>query len=390
MSDPLHVAVALDQTGSHPGSWRAPGARPDALTTAAYWQSLIADAEAGLLDLVTFTDAFELHPGRARTDRAVGRLDSLLLASRLAPATRHIGLLPTATATHTEPFHVSKAIATLDYVSSGRAGVVLRTTPDPDEAALFGRRRFPDDPAVLGELAAEASDFATVLRLLWDSWEDDAEIRDVTTGRFVDREKLHYIDFRGTQFSVRGPSITPRPPQGQPIIATAAAHAADLPVIGRVADLGFIAPRDVDDAARAVVAITKAHNAAERSPDDPALVLVDLFVILGESRRVAGERLAQLDEWAGTSFTPDIVPVVGTAADLADEIEQWLSVDGIRGVRLHPAVLPDDLHSITRGVVPELQRRNLFRNRYDDRSLRERFGLPRPLNRFTTGKAGVA
>ncbi|MCZ0912209.1 LLM class flavin-dependent oxidoreductase [Gordonia amicalis] len=390
MSDPLHVAVALDQTGSHPGSWRAPGARPDTLTTAEYWQSLIADAEAGLLDLVTFADAFELHSGRPRTDRAVGRLDSLLLASRLAPGTRHIGLLPTATATHTEPFHVSKAIATLDYISGGRAGVVLRTTPDPDEAALFGQRRFPDDPAVLAELADEATDFVTVLRLLWDSWEDDAEIRDVATGRFVDRDKLHYIDFRGAQFSVRGPSITPRPPQGQPIVATTAAHAADLQVIGRVADLGFIAPRDVDDAGRAVTAITKAHSAAGRSPDDPVLVLVDLFVVLGETRRAAAERLAQLDQWAGTSFTPDIVPVVGTATDLADEIEHWLSVDGVRGVRLHPAVLPDDLHSITRELVPELQRRNLFRSSYDDRNLRDRFGLARPRNRFTTGEAGVA
>ncbi|GAC01258.1 putative oxidoreductase [Gordonia namibiensis NBRC 108229] len=390
MSDPLHVAVALDQTGSHPGSWRAPGARPGELTTAAYWQSLIAVAETGLLDLVTFTDAFELHPGPPRTDRAAGRLDSLLLASRLAPTTGRIGLLPTATATHTEPFHVSKAVATLDFVSGGRAGVVLRTTPDPDEAALFGRRRFPDDPAVLAELADEASDFATVLRLLWDSWEDDAEIRDVTTGRFVDRDKLYYIDFRGTQFSVRGPSITPRPPQGQPIIATTAAHAADLPVIGRVADLGFIAPRDVDDAARAVTAITEAHRAAGRRNDDPAIALVDLFVVLGDSRREACERLAQLDEWAGSPFTPDIVPVVGTPTDLADEIEQWLSVDGIGGVRLHPAVLPDDLHAIARDVVPELQRRNLFREAYDGRSLRGRFGLPRPINRFTTGKAGVA
>ena len=201
MTEHVRVAVALDGCGSHPGAWRAPGARANALTAAAHWQQLVGEAEAGLLDFVTLADTFALHRGHSRTDRATGGLDSVLLASRLAPTTRLIGLIPTATATHTEPFHVSKAIATLDYVSQGRAGVLLRTTADPDEAALFGRRRFPDDPAVLADLASEALDFATVLGLLWDSWEDDAEIRDVETGRFIDRDRLHYIDFDGEFFS---------------------------------------------------------------------------------------------------------------------------------------------------------------------------------------------
>ena len=158
-----------------------------------------------------------------------GRLDAVLIAARVAPLTRHIGLIPTVVVTHTEPFHISKAIATLDYASNGRAGVRVRVSASPQEAALFGRRDFPeldladrDDPAVRQLVAAlfdEAADYVEVIRRLWDSWDDDAEIRDAATGRFIDRDKLHYIDFSGDYFSVKGPSITPRPPQGQPIVS---------------------------------------------------------------------------------------------------------------------------------------------------------------------------
>lgn len=390
MTEHVRVAVALDGCGSHPGAWRAPGARANALTTAAHWQQLVGEAEAGLLDFVTLADTFALHRGHPRTDRATGGLDSVLLASRLAPTTRSIGLIPTATATHTEPFHVSKAIATLDYVSRGRAGVLLRTTADPDEAALFGRRRFPDDPAVLADLASEALDFATVLGLLWDSWEDDAEIRDVATGRFVDRDKLHYIDFAGDHFSVRGPAITPRPPQGRPVIAATGAHPTDLRLIGRGADLGFISPRDVDDAVRAVDAVGTAHSDAGREITDPALLFVDLFVVLAASEAEADDRRARLDDLADGPFTPDSAVFTGTPVGLADEIERWAAVAGISGIRLHPAALPEDLRAITRELVPELRRRNLFRDEYSHSTLRGHLGLARPSNRFATGKAGVA
>ena len=153
--------------------------------------------------------------------------------------TSHIGLIPVATVTHTEPFHVSKAIATLDFVSHGRAGWQVRVSGTPHEAELFGRR---DVSGV--DLFDEASDAVEVVRRLWDSWEDDAVIRDVGTGRFIDRDKLHYIDFAGKYFSVKGPSITPRPPQGQPVVA-ALAHARPVyEFAARSADLVFITPKD--------------------------------------------------------------------------------------------------------------------------------------------------
>ncbi|MBN9618673.1 MAG: LLM class flavin-dependent oxidoreductase, partial [Actinobacteria bacterium] len=234
---PLHLAVALDDAGWHPAAWREPGARPADLFTAGYWLDLVREAEAGLLDFVTIEDSLGLQTERytepePRTDRVRGRLDAVLIASRIAPLTRHIGLVPTAVATHTEPFHLSKAIATLDYVSTGRAGVRVQVSARAHEAALVGRRTVPhftfadigtdEVQGLIAELFDEARDYVEVLRRLWDSWEDDAEIRDVATGRFVDRDKLHYIDFVGSTFRVKGPSITPRPPQGQPIVSVLA------------------------------------------------------------------------------------------------------------------------------------------------------------------------
>jgi alkanesulfonate monooxygenase SsuD/methylene tetrahydromethanopterin reductase-like flavin-dependent oxidoreductase (luciferase family) len=197
----LHLAVALDAAGWQPDAWRDPEARPAELFTAGYRYDLVAEAERGHLDFVTIEDT--LGP---RSDKTVGQLDAVLIASRAAPLTTHIGLIPTAIVTHTEPFHLAKAIATLDYVSTGRAGVRVRVSARADEYRHFGRRSFTGS---VGDLFAEAADHIEVLRRLWDSWEDDAEIRDVATGRFVDRAKLHYIDFQGPWFSVKGPSITP-------------------------------------------------------------------------------------------------------------------------------------------------------------------------------------
>lgn len=224
LSSSLHLAVALDGAGWHPAAWREPVARPGDLLTAEYWADIITEAEHGLLDFVTIEDALGLQSSRftepdSRTDQVRGRLDAVLIAARVAPLTRHIGLIPTVVATHTEPFHISKAIATLDYVSTGRAGLRIQVSARQNEAAHFGRRAFPrfriedlDSPAVrelTAELFEEAGDYIEAVRRLWDSWEDDAEIRDAATGRFIDRDKLHYIDFESRHFSVKGPRSRP-------------------------------------------------------------------------------------------------------------------------------------------------------------------------------------
>ncbi|NED67182.1 LLM class flavin-dependent oxidoreductase, partial [Streptomyces sp. SID10244] len=214
---------------------------------------------------------------RPAAELAAGRLDSVLVAARVAPTTSRVGLVPTVVATHTEPFHAAKAIATLDYVGRARAGVLVEVADTDPDARLFGRRTLPAESAERQrELFSESTEYVEVLRRLWDSWEDGAEIRDVSTGRFVDRTKLHHIDFEGRFFSVRGPSITPRPPQGQPVIAaTTAAGAAAVDFVGAAADIGFVAAHDRPSATRAVAAVRDAQSRAGRE-DEQVHVLADL------------------------------------------------------------------------------------------------------------------
>ena len=394
----LHLAVALDGAGWHPAAWREPDAQPDRLLAASYWVDLAQQAERGLLDFVTIEDGLDLqsddHFSRdERTDRVRGRLDAVLIAARAAPRTRHIGFVPTAVTTHTEPFHTSKAIATLDYVSAGRAGVRVQVGTRSDTAAHFGRREIaplnaerrddPDVRALITEHFDEAADYVEVLRRLWDSWEDDAEIRDVATGRFIDRDKLHYIDFEGRWFSVRGPSITPRPPQGQPIVAALGHASVPHRLIARSADVGFVAPRDAAGAAAIVAEIRAEQDLAGRAAET-VHVFGDLVVFLDDSAAVARRRRERLDELAGGACSSDALIFAGTAAELADLLLDWREA-GLAGFRLRPAALPHDLAQITGALVPELQRRGAFRTGYPgggSGTLRELLGLPRPANRY--------
>lgn len=398
---PVHLAAALDGAGWHPAAWREPGAVSGAgLFGAGYWAGLAQEAERGLLDLVTIEDSLGMQSTShadtdGRTDRVRGRLDAVLVAARVAPVTSRIGLVPTAVVTHTEPFHLAKAIATLDYVSSGRAGIRVQVSARAYEAALFGRRAVPeldptgpDDPvvrAVLEDLFGEAEDWVEVLRRLWDSWEDDAEIRDVATGRFVDRDKLHYIDFEGAHFRVKGPSITPRPPQGQPPV-TAPAHTGSLRhpdpyrLGARSADVVHVTPHDAADA-RGIVAGVRAAQAAAGRAADTVHVFGEVVVFLDRDAAAAADRLARLDDLAGAPFTSDAHVFVGTPAGLADLLQEWQAA-GLTGFRLRPGTLPGDVEAITRLLVPELQRRGMFRTAYEAGTLRGLLGLPRPANRY--------
>ncbi|MEV6118460.1 LLM class flavin-dependent oxidoreductase [Streptomyces sp. NPDC052109] len=394
----LHLAVALDGTGWHPASWREPVARPRELFTAAYWAELVAEAERGLVDFVTLEDGLgpqssHLLGPDERTDQVRGRLDAVLVASRVAPLTRHIGLVPTVVATHTEPFHISKAIATLDYVSTGRAGLRVQNSARPDEAAHFGRRTLAridayDSPAaqdLITELLDEAADYVEVVRRLWDSWEDDAEIRDAATGRFIDRDKLHYIGFAGRHFSVKGPSITPRPPQGQPVVTALAHRTEPYRLVARQADIGFVTAQDVDQA-RAIVAEVRAAQQAAGRAAEPLHVFGDLLVFLDDSQGEAEARRERLDTLAGEPYTGDARIFTGTAAQLADLLEE-LAAGGLTGFRLRPAVAGHDLPRISRDLVPELQRRGRFRDAYEAATLRGLLGLARPANRYAAAIA---
>jgi alkanesulfonate monooxygenase SsuD/methylene tetrahydromethanopterin reductase-like flavin-dependent oxidoreductase (luciferase family) len=397
----LHLAVALDGAGWHPAAWRDEGARPGALLTPGYWTDLVEESERGLVDFVTFDDRMGLQSSRrgvsdGRVDRVRGRLDAVLTAARVAPTTGHIGLVPVATATHTEPFHVSKAIATLDYVSEGRAGVQVRVSATGLEARLFGRRQIPDPQAAGNDgherdggheveaLFDEAADFVEVVRRLWDSWEDDAEIRDVSTGRFVDRDKLHYIGFEGRWFNVRGPSITPRPPQGQPVVSVLAHVPTAFRLAARCADVVFVTPHSLDQLVAVLAEVRKAEEAESRV-GAPLQVFVDLLVHLEDEPGAAAARRDRLDRLDGRIDRSDASIVASTPEELADVLGAW-HIPGVAGFRLRPAVLPRDLVAVTTGVVPILQGRGVFRTRYLEHSLRKRLGLDRPPNRYAVAE----
>ncbi|MFI7113240.1 LLM class flavin-dependent oxidoreductase [Nonomuraea sp. NPDC050227] len=383
----LHLAVALDGAGWHPAAWRAaPGTR---LFSAGHWAGLVAEAERGLLDFVTFEDALGLQSTRPdgpddRTDQVRGRFDAVLLAARLAPLTTRIGLVPTATTTHTEPFHVAIGIATLDHVSGGRAGWRPQVSARASEAAHFGRRRFAPLDQVLNRpggvdlsadphvraLFAEAADAVEVARRLWDSWEDDAEIRDVATGRFVDRGKLHHIDFEGGFFSVRGPSITPRSPQGQPVVAALAHARLPYEFAAGGADVVFVTPRSAEHAREIVQEV--------RGLSGDLRIFADLLVFLGPD---AARRKARLDELDGAELTSDAAIFTGDAGELADLLLEWRRA-GIEGFRLRPGAAPYDLERISRELTAELRGRGAFRSGYEARTLRGLLGLPRPASRY--------
>ncbi|MFJ4596059.1 MULTISPECIES: LLM class flavin-dependent oxidoreductase [unclassified Kitasatospora] len=331
----LHLSAALDSPGH---------------VDAGHYAALARLAERATLDFVTLDDSFTPEPRRP---------DALATLARIAPLTERVGLVPTVTTTHTEPFHTSIAVNTLDWVSRGRAGWLVGVSATEAEAKAFGRR--PTAPA--DALWAEAADAVEVAARLWDSWEDDAEIRDTATGRFIDRDKLHYVDFEGPHFSVRGPSITPRPPQGRPVVAVPVS-AVDL--------APYASP---GGRARVAAAIRYADVVLLDAPDHAARLAAatELRLRAGEHLRILARTDASLpDDAAADRLLADLA-AIGT---------------GVDGFHLVPAEPERDLAALAERVVPVLRAQGLFRAGYAaGRTLRDHLGLARPASRYATDAA---
>jgi alkanesulfonate monooxygenase SsuD/methylene tetrahydromethanopterin reductase-like flavin-dependent oxidoreductase (luciferase family) len=293
--------------------------------------------------------------------------------------------VPTTLVTHTEPFHVSKAIATLDYVSTGRAGLRAQISARADDGRLFGRREIrdfgiddlakPEVAQLISELFEEATDYVAVVRRLWDSSEDDTEIRDAATGRFIDRDKIHYIDFTGKHLSVKGPSIVPRPSQGQPLVTALARSTVPYRFAARSADVVYVTPTGRHSASDIVGEVHAEQRGAGRSAD-----IVRPFgdlVVLDSAGETGAARKARMDDRDDAEYTSDAHILTGSAGQLADLLADWQQA-GITGYRLRPGALPDDLTSITAGLVPELQRRGLFRDHHAASTLRGLLNLTGP------------
>jgi alkanesulfonate monooxygenase SsuD/methylene tetrahydromethanopterin reductase-like flavin-dependent oxidoreductase (luciferase family) len=402
MSEHVRIAAALDGTGWHPAAWREEAARPTDITTIGYWRDLVQTAEKGGVDFVTLEDSFLLQglaaaPGEGPFDGSGilddslpaplrGRLDALLIASAIAPATSRIGLVPTVTTTQTEPFHVATALQTLDHTSRGRAGWRLQVSPRDVESDLFGRRTLPaafEDR--LTELFGEAADVAEVVRRLWDSWEDDAVIRDLETGRYIDRDRIHGAKFEGQWFSVEGASIVPRPPQGQPPVTVLAHQTVPYELAARQGDLVYVTPKD-DASARSI--LDEVRQAEERvgRAGEALLVYADLLVVVEDTEAEAAAALARLDDLAGAPIESDALVVATDVEGLVALIRSWSDL-GYAGFRLRPARLPVDLDAISARLIPALEKAGL---RDGDLApagtLRQSLGLDLPENRYTAAR----
>ncbi|WP_318658292.1 LLM class flavin-dependent oxidoreductase [Streptomyces triticiradicis] len=433
----MKLGAFLPAPGHHVAAWRHPHARPDGGLDFDYYRSLVRTAERGRFDMVflsdgagvrtTYRDAEEL----SRQGRMV-HFEPLTLLSALAVHTTHIGLTATASTTYNEPFNIARKFASLDFLSSGRSGWNVVTSVTDAEAQNFNLDRQPDHATRYDR----AREFMDVVTGLWDSWEDDAFEYDKESGRFFDPDKLHILHHQGKHFSVRGPLNVARPPQGYPVIVQAGSSPDGQDFAARWAEVVFTAQQTLDQARTFYRGIKKQAAEHGRNPDD-VKVLPGTFIVVGRTRAEAEDKYAALqdlvDPVVGLGLLtgqlgdvdisghpldgplPDLPPtegstskqqliyeqarregltirqlylsvaggrghrfLLGTPESIADELEEWFVGEGADGFNIMPDYLPDGLDAIVDLLVPELQRRGLFRTEYEGRTLRDNLGLPRP------------
>ncbi|WP_028932201.1 LLM class flavin-dependent oxidoreductase [Pseudonocardia spinosispora] len=353
MSTPLHLALEIDGDGAHPDAWRRAAHSPAELLSPRRTRSVAAVAENAGFTLVTLDDSLP-----APEAGPLGRIGSVERAAFIAASTSVLGIAPVVSTTYAEPFHSSSQLASLDHISVGRAGWVVGTSPEPEAARAWGR------PAVeQSRVAAEALDSVRVVRDLWDSWEDEAVIRDVATSRYLDRDRLHYIDFTGDTFAVKGPAIVPRSPQGQLVV-----FAPDGLLPAEQVDVTLVSGSDVASLDAAGRGTTHAFAEIELALDTPAAS--------------AAERIADLERHAPW---PDRGRLRYTGGpDGLLRLLTELHSTSVTGVRLHPLVLDEDLAVLSQLVLPALRKTGLTARPVPGASLRTTLGLPRPANRFAT------
>jgi alkanesulfonate monooxygenase SsuD/methylene tetrahydromethanopterin reductase-like flavin-dependent oxidoreductase (luciferase family) len=301
--------------------------------------------------LATFADT-ALPPNNGAD--IAGRLEAVGRAAYVSALTGRIGLAPTVHAATTEPFHVAAQLASLDHATHGRAAWVVGGADSADELATIGATP-PVPPSEIAEVLE-------VVRRLWDSWEDDAVIKDTATGRYLDPDKVHHVDFEGISFSVKGPLITPRPPQGQVVVI-----ASESLGLGDGADITLVDGADPD---------TIRHRASEARHTGSPLVFAEVEVLL-DAAEPATKRAAALDRATPWSETARLRHV-GSPEALVELLSAL--AEFVDGVQLHPAVLPVDLPVLAESVLPAVERRE------PGATLRATLGLPHPDNRFAVSR----
>ncbi len=422
----------------HTGAWRYPGAYPDANFNLAHLKRFAQRLESARFDAFFMADhlaVLNMPVEALKRSHTVTSFEPFTLLSALSSITDHIGLVATASTTFDQPFHVARRFASLDHLSGGRAGWNIVTTSNPDAALNFGL----DEHMEHDERYRRAREFYDVVTGLWDSFADDAFLRDVETGIFFDPEKLRVLGHRGKYFSVRGPLNIARPVQGWPVIVQAGASEAGRQLAAETAEVIFAAQATLGAGQRFYKDIHARMEKLGRAPDS-LKILPGAFVVVGESLAEARDKRARLDSLVhfessiaslsialghdAAGFEPDapLPPIppsnashsgreraielaerehltvrqlaqrlggygglsfVGTAKTIADEMEEWLMSHGSDGFNILFPYLPAGLDDFVEQVVPELQRRGIFRREYQGKTLRENLGLARPRDAFS-------
>ncbi|HMT49614.1 LLM class flavin-dependent oxidoreductase [Dietzia sp. UBA5065] len=355
------LGLDVDGDGYHPAAWRRASHSPAELLTPRRVRTVVAAAENAGFTFALFDDS---PVAGAPGPDTQGRIDAVTRAAFVAGSTSAIGLVPVASTTYSEPFHVATQIASLDHASRGRAGWLAARTTDRAAGPAFGVPARTDE-----QIDADQRDAVTVARALWDSWDDDAVIRDSTTGRYLDRDRIRHVGFVGENLSVTGPSIVPRPPQGQVVVF---GRDGELPA--DAADVVVVSGDSVD---RLRAAARNARLAGS------GRVVAEVFVALdldrpGHPTETASQRIDSLDAHTGFVLDPGAFSATGDAATVVGILTELASF--LDGAILRPLVLDEEIRVLTRLVLPALLGRRVLRRPLVGATLRDHLGLARPVN----------
>lgn len=429
----MHLGVFVLGTGNHIAGWRVPGAY-DSFVDPKAIQQIARIAERGCFDLLFLGDGLAVkendHPS------FTVRFEPLTMLGALSATTTHLGLGATASTTYNEPFNVARQFASLDHLSAGRAAWNAVTSSGGLAALNFGREHPPH-----AERYRVAEEFVDVVRGLWDCWEPDAVVANRETGQYLDFSKVHSLDHDGTYFHVKGPINAPRSPQGRPIILQAGSSEPGLDLAARTADVVFSVVQDLGEAQAGYAALKSRMPRFGRRADEIA-VLPGVMPVIGATRQEARDTLDRLQSYVTGSnaagllsgrlgmdvsgfpldeLVPDLpLPdtshgfaramlskarregmtwrdlhnltgaarghwvIAGTPTDIADTLQEWFETGAADGFNILPAWFPGAFDQFVDEVVPELQRRGLFRKHYTATTLRGHLGLEMPRSRFDT------
>ena len=442
----LRLGAFLYPAGHHIAAWRHPDAQADAGVNFRHYVQLAQAAQAAKFDLLFLADGVGTRGDNldflSRTAHSyIAQFEPITLLSALAAVTEDIGLVGTASTSFNEPYHIARKFASLDHISGGRAGWNLVTSSNEHEAKNFNRDRHFEH----GERYERATEFAEVVDRLWDSWEDDAFLRDKEQGRFFDPTKRHVLDHKGRFFQVKGPLNVARSPQGQPVVVQAGSSEAGRALAARTAEVIFTAQQALQDAIDFYADVKGRLEQHGRRHDD-LKIMPGVMPIVGRTESEAREKFERLqlliDPAVGLALVSGLtggfdlsaypldgpIPelpetnasksrqlltlelarrenltirqlylrvagarghwqVVGTPEQIADQLEERFVHYGADGYNIMPAVLPGSLTDFIELVLPELRRRGLFRTEYEGHTLRANLGLARPVNRYSAEKA---